>query len=156
MIVVEIKAYGKLKRVSKREIDQLYSYIKKKEVKKGILITSSTIVSEVNWNIDVIDGFKIERLLKKYKFSEKLTELEWIQTAKVNKKELNMARSNKRSQIISFILENPKIDKVNTVEKALKLSFKTYLSNRSNKIIKEIRECYELNSDNAQAYMVHP
>ena len=73
--------------------------------------------------------------MKKYKFSEKLTELEWIQTAKVNKKELNMARSNKRSQIISFILENPKIDKVNTVEKALKLSFKTYLSNRSNKII---------------------
>ena len=139
-ILVEIKAYGKHKRVSKREIEQLQRYMIKEKINKGILITSSIVISSIPDNIELIDGNKLFSLIKKYNMGSYLEDFFWVQDARVNRKERVEAKERKRQEIIQFILENPQVKKVSDVEKALSVDLRTYLGRNRTKEIEKIRK----------------
>lgn len=142
--LIELKAYGGNKRVSKREIVQLVDYMGGKHGSKGVLITTSYVVSKTEQEVIIVDGNELIKLIKNYKLGHFLEEIKWIQSAKVNKKELIEAKNRKRQTIIKFIINNPHFSLPGEIEKELRLNLRTYFGERSIKLIKKIRNDFSI------------
>ncbi len=156
-ILLEIKAYGKYKRVCRREITQLQRYMEEQNIAQGILLTSSIIISKIPSGITLIDGNELIKLCYTFNLANFLEDLFWVQTARVNRIEITEAKEKKRQEIIKFIGENPQITKVGEIEKILAVDLRTYLGRNRSKKIEEIRKKNKskFNTDNVQVYMGH-
>ncbi|MBU0456891.1 MAG: restriction endonuclease [Nanoarchaeota archaeon] len=147
--LIEIKAYGKNKRVTKREIDQLINYVKNRSGSKGIIITTSEVISRTKENILIIDGKELVDLVYIHRLTSFLEDIKWIQLAKVNKKEIIEAKTKKRKEIVEFIRKNPNMILPLEIEKSLRLDLRTYFGKRSIKLIERIKENPNIYSDPA-------
>jgi len=147
--LVELKAYGRTKRVTKREINQLARYVKNKQKSKGILITTSEVVSKTDEDVTIINGKELVKLMHRHRLTSFLEEIKWIQLAKVNKKETVEIKNKKYHEIIQFIIDNPKITKPKDFERILRLDLRTYFGISSTGLIEKIRR--EPNTYNSPA-----
>ncbi len=69
-----------------------------------------------------------------------IKEINWIQTARVNRIERIKAKETKKNQIINYVLQNPRLISPKDVEKVFKVDLRTYFGSNSKEIIKKIRK----------------
>ena len=145
-IPVEIKAYHKsislpnrlpyLQKRYKNEYDQLKSYMKNLQSKKGILVTSTSKISKnPPKNIKVINYDSLVQLLIKYDLLFLKRKIDWIRnTYSSESKEIMI--NYRRSSIINFVRRNLTKGKLVTtkqIESKFKIDIRTYFNS-----IKEI------------------
>lgn len=140
-ILVELKAFRKNYNISKRELQQLKSYMDNQRIGKGLLITTSTKINCSFENIKTIDGNKLCDLLGITGLIGFLDIINWIQEEKVNLKANLIKKEKKLHEIIKYIRRYDGIPNKNTIEKNFKVDMRTYFTNvkNFNKLIKEIK-----------------
>jgi hypothetical protein len=140
-VLVEIKAYHKRYWITTREIKQLQEYMEKKNVSKGIFITTSDKVNHNPKNIEIINGKKLINFLKSTYLEKYIEKVKWVQEEKVNTLKTKRIKEKIRRKVVNCVIKNSQIMFFREVEKILKIDKRTYFKNiSSSELLKIIRK----------------
>ena len=139
-VLVEIKAYHKRYWITTREIRQLENYMKNRNVKKGIFITTASKVNHSPKNIMVVNSEKLIELLQSNYLEKFIKTVKWIQEEKVSSTQRELAHQLKKYEVIKYVASLKKIPSQKQIEKNLRVSLKTYFTSPPYKtLINEIK-----------------
>ncbi|MBW2975667.1 restriction endonuclease [Candidatus Woesearchaeota archaeon] len=141
VLLIELKAYKADYNISKREIEQLLSYLKQQSISDGLFITTTKKVNLNTKNIKIINGIELISLLRKYNLEEYIEKIKWIQSAKVDLKERILRKMDIKNNIIGFIRHYNGIPFRYEIEKEFHIDIRTYFPGLKdcNKLIKKIK-----------------
>ncbi len=138
--LIEIKAYRRDYRLSKREFSQLLNYLKKERISEGIFITTCNTKKCIFSNIQFINGDKVIELLKKYNLPHYIRSIRWVQESRVNAKERQRYLESKKKDIINYIKTKGYIPKKSEIEKVFKIELRSLFGEKPYiKLLKEAK-----------------
>jgi len=130
LICVEIKAFHKSQGITPREIKQLRKYIESNKCKTGILITTSTLITEeADPRIEVIDANKLINLLKMNNLDNHLQSINWIMNERVGFSDEEF-KNQMKEKIINYFKKSDCNNRRKELEKLFSIDLRTYFGDR--------------------------
>jgi len=131
IICIEIKAFHKDQGIMPREILQLKDYMNLTNSKRGILITTSTIITKnLPKEIEIIDANKLIKLLNQYNLDYDISSINWIMNERIGRSDEEL-KDKIRQKIINYFKSNNLKSTKKELEKIFCIDLTTYFGNKS-------------------------